>query len=230
MYVSIWVYIKCPKWCSSHLFSKKHLLEPSSDHLSPPVKSWWFSDKNSKTPRWELTWLFVLWLIDWLSSRILHTSKLRCIFGESYIFILMVFMSLVFGGSPEVKKLCIVNQGWRGRGLKRPCSASDRGSLTRGMQMFQKGMGMPSWCAWNKVKICAFFAASPWLAIKKRKEWLNDWSVILLSSHFSFSYVRTIPSWRDLPRCFKSADQSSTQLLKSGFRICLSTEDDHQPI
>lgn len=139
-------------------------------------------------------------------------------------------MSLVFGGSPEVKKLCIVNQGGRGPGLKRPCSASDRGSLTRGMQMFQKGMGMPSWCAWNKVKICAFFDASPWLAIKKRKEWLNGWSVILLSSHFSFSYVRTIPSWWDLPRCFKSADQSSTQLLKSGFRICISTEDEHHLI
>lgn len=211
---------------NSHLFSKII----SWSHLSPPVKSWWFSDKKSKTPRWEIVCL----VVDRLAFiKNLHTSKLRCIFGESYFLILMVFMSLdslVFGGSPEVKKLCIVNQGWRGPGLKRPCSASDRGSLTWGMQMFQKGMGMPSWCAWNKVKICAFFAASPWLAIKKRKEWLNDWSVILLSSHFSFSYVRTIPSWRDLPRCFKSADQSSTQLLKSGFRICISTEDDHQPI
>ncbi len=83
--------------------------------------------------------------------------------------------------------------------------------------MFQKGTGMPSWWAWNKVNICAFFDDSRWLAIKKWKEWLNDRSVILLSSHFSSSYVRTIPCWRELPRCFKSADQSSTLTVEGWF-------------
>ena len=148
---------KMSQTVNSHLFSKII----SWSHLS--LWKAGLQRQKSKTPRWEIVCL----VVDRLAFiKNLHTSKLRCIFGESYFLILMVFMSLVFGASPEVKKLCIVNQGGRGPGLKRPCSASDRGSLTSGMQMFQKGMGMPSWCAWNKVKICAFFNASPWLARK----------------------------------------------------------------
>ena len=73
LYVSIWVYIKCPKPCSSHLFSK---IISWSHHLSPPVKSWWFSDKNQRPQGESRHDWFVLWLIDWLSSRTLHTSKL----------------------------------------------------------------------------------------------------------------------------------------------------------